>query len=100
MTQISQLIVIIGSDMNGHIGANVDSYQCHERHGHATRNGDRERLLQIPLQLVRACQADVKPNNIKVAKEKHKSTIYLLVRRRNAKTVLNTKVIPYTMTAT
>ena len=40
--------IIIGEDINGHIGKNRERYEgLHDGHGHGGRNTERERILEF-----------------------------------------------------
>ncbi|WP_218939395.1 endonuclease/exonuclease/phosphatase family protein, partial [Wolbachia endosymbiont of Atemnus politus] len=97
--------IIIAGDLNGHVGREKHGHSCHGGRGFGVINTDGERILDF---------ADahnlVITNTVFKKQESHLKTFYsgnaatqidfVLVRRRDLKFVLDTKVIPYETVAT
>ncbi|VDP40601.1 unnamed protein product [Heligmosomoides polygyrus] len=101
----SQDMIVVASDLNGHVGAAKDGYSCHGGFGYGSRNANGERILEY------ADSHDLTIVNTKFRKrDSHlisfysgnaKTQIdYVLVRRRDQGVVTDAKTVPYETVAT
>lgn len=92
--------IILGGDLNGHVGAVSDGYVgVHGGHSFGTRNAEGERILEFCDALdMTVCNTLFKKDENKLVTYESggmKSTVdYLLVKRRDRHAVQNAKVIP------
>ncbi|VDL82295.1 unnamed protein product [Nippostrongylus brasiliensis] len=78
-------MIVVAGDLNGHVGARKDGYECHGSFGYGPRNEDGERILEY------ACMHA----HTNLSSRIRYSIDYVLVRRRDAKLVSDKTVVPY-----
>ncbi|VDP10129.1 unnamed protein product [Heligmosomoides polygyrus] len=98
-------VIIVGGDLNGHVGATKDGYCCQGGFGYGSRNVDGERILEY------AESHDTTIVNTKFRKRaSHLISFYsrntktqidfILVRNRDQGLVTDAKIVPYETVAT
>ena len=96
----TQNILIVGGDLNGHVGDKVDGYEgVHGGYGFGTRNEEGERILDFAVALemvvVNTWFTKAGKNLVTYSSADCKTTVdYLLIRRKDRSFAQNVKVIP------
>ena len=92
--------LVIGGDLNRHVGEEAEGYEeCHGSWGYGIRNEEGERILEMTeeLDVWLAKTGSQKSEEHRVTYKSGKDATqldYLLVRRRDRATVMDTKVTP------
>jgi len=88
-------LIVVGGDLNGHIGTNVDGYDgVHGGHGFGERNADGERILEFCDAVTNTCFKRQK-NKLATCLSggTMSATDYLLLQRCDRRITEKTKVI-------
>lgn len=92
--------VVVGADMNGHVGANTDGYEgVHGGHGYGSRNDEGVSLLEaaqgLDLVIANTCFKKSDEHKITYRSGPYASQIdYFLLRQTDRKEIQDCKVIP------